>query len=646
MARKREERAARNAHRAARKARAAQGATEDQSFVSLKQQLAAICLTLREIPGDGNCLFGALGDQLDGTPNNHHKHRQDVVHYMRQHRDDFEPFVEDDVPFERHLSNLAELGTYAGNDCIVAFARLQGVMVVIHQLNAPLWRISGVEGQKNLRELHISYHNGDHYNSVRRIGDTSHSPANIKLAVLDSGNGAKDGKKNKSKLKDEEDDDESAQEYSWCGDGYDFSEPVYEGLSKAEQQVMDQTGCEDLRYIRQQLEQHDYAVHETIDSILNYIVHDHKGDYPQTTSPTMPCKNGLWGPTGTGTRLFGEDAFNMPAVHPSYQKKSAQEKIQAKLKNQQHLSNAKRKDLKKQMRKQQASERKRQQHLGAYDENDAKDQEEEVIINCLAPLTKEDSLNNVNVDELRTMAEINTHHFLDVARQMEAFFLQKRFLLSMQKPELILKEDISEMGTEIRRKDELIMKHSEKIQEWKTLLTSLQAKPSMVGPRPQGAPNSVVPHMAPASTGTQGGSHVAMPNLSPMGGGGAVGAIGGGAMGGPSGPSHPQLGGMGGGGMGMGQPSMMGQMGGSGMGPNMAPGMGGMTQPGYPPGGHGMVGPGGGGHAGRGSPYHAGPMGGQQQQAPSQQQVIGGLQGPLAFLEKTTTNIGMPDPRR
>lgn len=49
-----------------------------------------------------NCLFRALGDQLDGTPNTHQKHRQDVVAYMRQHRNDFEPFVEDDVPFERH----------------------------------------------------------------------------------------------------------------------------------------------------------------------------------------------------------------------------------------------------------------------------------------------------------------------------------------------------------------------------------------------------------------------------------------------------------------------------------------------------------------------------------------------------------------
>lgn len=58
----------------------------------------------------------------------------------------------------------------------------------------------------------------------------------------------------------------------------------------------------------------------------------------------------------------------------------------------------------------------------------------------MAPLTKEDNFNAVNHDELRTNAETSGQRFLDLARQMEAFFLQKRYLLSVQKPELILME--------------------------------------------------------------------------------------------------------------------------------------------------------------------------------------------------------------
>ena len=49
-----------------------------------------------------NCLFRALGDQLEGHSRNHYRHRQEVVKYMLDHRKDFEPFVEDDVPFDDH----------------------------------------------------------------------------------------------------------------------------------------------------------------------------------------------------------------------------------------------------------------------------------------------------------------------------------------------------------------------------------------------------------------------------------------------------------------------------------------------------------------------------------------------------------------
>lgn len=121
------------------------------------------------------------------------------------------------------MSNLAQSGTFAGNDAIVAFARSQQVKVVIHQLNAPLWevgiklqdeaikwhhmsayyfnrgtpihlyftsslvvslwQINGVEKQA-CRELHIAYRYGDHYDSVRRVGDNSESPAQLRIEVV------------------------------------------------------------------------------------------------------------------------------------------------------------------------------------------------------------------------------------------------------------------------------------------------------------------------------------------------------------------------------------------------------------------------------------------------------------------------------
>ena len=61
------------------------------------------------------------------------------------------------------------MGTHAGNDAIVAFAKIHDLNVVIHQLDQPTLIISGAEGSKTAGKLHIAYHNGEHYSSVRRI---------------------------------------------------------------------------------------------------------------------------------------------------------------------------------------------------------------------------------------------------------------------------------------------------------------------------------------------------------------------------------------------------------------------------------------------------------------------------------------------
>ena len=149
-------------------------------------QLLALDLKLREVLGDGNCLFRALGDQLEGHSGGHLRLRQKTVHYMESHRQDFEfePFLEDGEPFEQHLSKLTKPGTYAGQDAIVAFARSQQLKVVIHQLHEPLWEINCREEQL-CQELHIAYRQL-HYDSVRSIGDNSESPAQLRTDRLRS----------------------------------------------------------------------------------------------------------------------------------------------------------------------------------------------------------------------------------------------------------------------------------------------------------------------------------------------------------------------------------------------------------------------------------------------------------------------------
>ncbi|XP_020285238.1 mediator of RNA polymerase II transcription subunit 28 isoform X2 [Pseudomyrmex gracilis] len=112
------------------------------------------------------------------------------------------------------------------------------------------------------------------------------------------------------------------------------------------------------------------------------------------------------------------------------------------------------------------------------------DEFEEAFQQCLSILIKDEGLGNngtgasggltVDKDEGRAEMEQATVRFVDLARQMEAFFLQKRFLLSALKPELVIKEEITDLKAELSRKEELIKRHNEKIAVWQNMLSDLQ----------------------------------------------------------------------------------------------------------------------------------------------------------------------------
>lgn len=172
---------------------------------------------------------------------------------------------------------------------------------------------------------------------------------------------------------------------------------------------------------------------------------------------------------------------------------------------------------------------------------------------CLAALTNPDHCNVRDSEETKTGVEQTVQRFLDVAKQMECFFLQKRLLLSVQKPEHIILENISDLKNELVRKEQLLNKYNEKIQTWQNLLQDVPGTP-----RPPPVPP---------------------PNMAPMPG--------------PPMPPHHMM------------PAHC-----------MPP----MTSSPAP--------------------------GGMVLQSPHPQQQPGGLQGPLAYLERTMSNIGMPDTGR
>lgn len=89
-------------------------------------------------------------------------------------------------------------------------------------------------------------------------------------------------------------------------------------------------------------------------------------------------------------------------------------------------------------------------------------------------LTKQESSTGVEKDEINMEVDLTTMKFIDLARQMESFFIQKRFVLSCLKPQWVIKEENIDLKLEIARKDEMIKKHYERIEHWKNMLSDTQ----------------------------------------------------------------------------------------------------------------------------------------------------------------------------
>ncbi|XP_021486429.1 OTU domain-containing protein 3 isoform X1 [Meriones unguiculatus] len=344
--RKRDERAARRALAKERRNRPEPGGSGcEEEFVSFANQLQALGLKLREVPGDGNCLFRALGDQLEGHSRNHLKHRQETVDYMIRQREDFEPFVEDDIPFEKHVASLAKPGTFAGNDAIVAFARNHQLNVVIHQLNAPLWQIRGTD-KGNVRELHIAYRYGEHYDSVRRINDNSEAPAHLQtdFQMLHQ-----DGTSKKEKIKTKR---------------VDFEDGLRDEVEDAVQKVVNATGCSDFNLIVQNLEAENYNIESAVIAVLQ-MNQGKRNNEVENLEPDDQVKQ--CGPSceeaGSGSKLFGNQGGNEGRTENSKARASPSEENKASRSQFPKVTNKQRREQQRLEKKKRQEERHRHKAL-------------------------------------------------------------------------------------------------------------------------------------------------------------------------------------------------------------------------------------------------------------------------------------------
>jgi OTU domain-containing protein 3 len=170
---------------------------------------------------------------MEGREHCHEVYREGAVSYMIDNSDDFAPFIE--CNFRDYCHKMQQDGSWGGNLELQALSMAFEVNITIHQFDAPCLEIFNQFD----KAVHLSYHDEEHYCSVRNIDDERNSPPTpIKLLQSNSSNGNSD------------------------------SSDANCNISKKEKIVMDSTGCRNIAIVREALEDNC----DDVDATVEYLI--------------------------------------------------------------------------------------------------------------------------------------------------------------------------------------------------------------------------------------------------------------------------------------------------------------------------------------------------------------------------------------
>mmetsp|Transcript_24894 Transcript_24894/g.64837 ORF Transcript_24894/g.64837 Transcript_24894/m.64837 type:complete len:470 (+) Transcript_24894:306-1715(+) len=155
-------------------------------YVSFREQLKRKGFRLQVCAADGNCFFRAVGQQLGKE---HSLLRKETCDYIEDNEEVFRPFCEDeDESFEEYLKGMRASGEWAGQPEMMAVSWGKKVSMWVHQIEPePTYLIDS--GDPSAKIIHISYHEGIHFNAVYPNAEADQAVAKI----LAAGPAAADG---------------------------------------------------------------------------------------------------------------------------------------------------------------------------------------------------------------------------------------------------------------------------------------------------------------------------------------------------------------------------------------------------------------------------------------------------------------------
>ena len=84
-----------------------------EDLVVFGKQLDLFGLKVAEVDSDGNCLFGAIADQLFGSEAKKDELRQKTCDFMAENKEEYKFFLEDDMDFDHYCKNRRKDGIWA-----------------------------------------------------------------------------------------------------------------------------------------------------------------------------------------------------------------------------------------------------------------------------------------------------------------------------------------------------------------------------------------------------------------------------------------------------------------------------------------------------------------------------------------------------
>ena len=188
---------------------------EDEKF---KKHLETLGYFIREVGGDGNCLFRSVSEQIEGNENNYQEYREKCINYMNENKDVFAPFIEDDVPLDKYIEKMSQNGEWGGNLEIYALSMALEANFYIYIHEHPMYVVKNFEKPK--KNIMLTYHDGKHYNSLRKLEEKNKED--------------KEKEEKKKKEKENEDNEENEESEDNEEDEKDVNDDINDLISKVD----------------------------------------------------------------------------------------------------------------------------------------------------------------------------------------------------------------------------------------------------------------------------------------------------------------------------------------------------------------------------------------------------------------------------